>query len=450
MPWKKEEEKRDTAAEQEEEAGEVQEEFRMWEREDMKEDTEEEEEEEVQEEQNPKAAWSDQLSDEDAAKLPMEKIFLALLQRLAQYRTEHNIPFAANVWEMNKLRQVMDLAVENEDLPPDKSSKKIGRRASDIVGDAIGWKCENSLGTLLSSSMTMMTSSDPLSHRMSEVVCILKLNLDDKIQRITMTDSPLTVARPDTPAQRFFLDDLSVGSAQMQNWWGALGEVFVFMAEPGSAEFKKGGTEIAPELAVLFEKIDEDQDSLISFKDATSFFGGAQLAEVFMHCFAKQPGMDGIAWPDFIYQDYEGGAWGAGTMWMELLEATHLLPEKKLDSALRILQRHSIRPFIEAGGLDTAKPNDDGDTLLGVDRSEIDHEQIPGLGVLLGADSTGKPVVLKVARPGPADGLLWKGDVIHSIKGGGQDQKLTTLSTTQGVLALLGAGSGQLKLSPAR
>lgn len=36
-----------------------------------------------------------------------------------------------------------------------------------------------------------------------------------------------------------------------------------------------------------------------------------------------------------------------------------------------------------------------------------------------------------------------------ALAGGGQDQKLSTLSTTQGILALLGAGSGQLKSRPA-
>jgi hypothetical protein len=44
-------------------------------------------------------------------------------------------------------------------------------------------------------------------------------------------------------------------------------------------------------------------------------------------------------------------------------------------------------------------------------------ESALGLGVLLGADLRGRPVVLEVARPGPAEDILCEGDVIRSIKG---------------------------------
>ena len=97
-----------------------------------------------------------------------------------------------------------------------------------------------------------------------------------------------------------------------------------------------------------------------------------------------------------------------GTCWTLLFEECGNARDRLL-RAVQIQQRDIANIWVEATGRTRYDTGDEG-----LEWSESDHL---GLGAMFAVDDKGRTVVHKVARPGPADGKLWGGDIVVAIDG---------------------------------
>ena len=226
--------------------------------------------------------------------------------------------------------------------------------------------------------------------------------------------------------QPYPLEDGYVESEQMKIWQSRLAEIFEFFVNPMAPQFisSEGLDDKSFLLGRCFRTLDCDQDGIISRADAQTALirsgstpeEAKYLTDVLMWTVPVRADDDGITWEEFsqIPPPYANGeeAESVGACWRLLLDDCKT-PSQKVERAVQIQQRDIGRIWIEPNGA-MRDPDEMIDWNDSSDR---------GFGAIFTFDEDGRITVYHVARPGPADGKLWVGDIIVAINGESVERK---------------------------
>ena len=250
------------------------------------------------------------------------------------------------------------------------------------------------------------------------------------------------------------LDNVGVQSAQMGVWKVHLAEIFEFFVNPLHEQFSSADTadDIMFLIGKCFRTMDCDQDGIISKADAIEAFSSAGsqnqeaslLADVFLSSFPWRSDEDGVTWDEFSQElpPFDGEDWDPiGGCWRLFMEECKTV-EDKIARSVQILQRDVGTIWIEPNG---RKRDLDEEDMEWIDQDSVGQSAHRGLGAIFTYDSDGRTIVDKVARPGPADGKLYGGDVVIGINGRSVESK----GPGQVIKLLIAAGAekGNVELS---
>lgn len=194
-------------------------------------------------------------------------------------------------------------------------------------------------------------------------------------------------------------------SERFLNWQSALIDCFNFFTCPPSfVEEEKSGDDRTSHYQVMincFKSLDADGDNIVSRSDAIKVLKSEQLADVLLASFQPTADPSGVSWIEFHSGDTDpvGAAWEA-----LLLEADTV--DERIKRGVMLLQRLTASPWLEPDGKEK-----------GHHRQPVMEDTTCGSGVLFLANRSGLPVVSQVVKPGPADDILFPGDIIVSVDG---------------------------------
>ena len=247
------------------------------------------------------------------------------------------------------------------------------------------------------------------------------------------------------------LEKVGLKSAQMGVWQVHLAEIFEFFVNPLHEKFVTADSldDTTYLIGKCFRTLDCDQDGIISRAGAVEAFiaAGSQkqearlLADMFLSSFPVRSDDDGITWLEFSQQlqPRDGEDWDpVGGCWHLFMEECKTWADKVARSA-HILQREVGVIWIEPNG---RKRHVEEEDMEWIDHDSPEQSAHRGLGAIFTYDLDGRTIVDKIARPGPADGKLFGGDIIVGINGKGVE----SIGPGQVIKLLIAAGGQEGKV----
>ena len=232
-------------------------------------------------------------------------------------------------------------------------------------------------------------------------------------------------------------------SEQMQIWQNCLATVFEFFSNPLDEQFvgNEAADDVLSCMGKCFQALDCDADGLISLEDATKALTAAGcnatlagfLADVLLFSVPIRVNEDGMTWDEFKRtlppaSVHDEELESLGECWFRLLQECRT-PQEKAMRAVHIMQRQIGTVWLETNGQIRKEA-------LEEHQDQEWFSQCVGIGAIFTFDDHGRILVCKVARPGPADGKLYGGDIIVAVN----NIPLGSLGPGEAISKLINAG----------